>query len=256
MRQFVRSERSLVWVLKVVSRASELFFLSIYLFSATSSWQISSCRESSVSSLTTNNECTRCAQTNQMIFFLINSFSRCIVNENFEKDVCDCCLFRHRDSKCSRNINYELDLIESMRSSRRQYQSSSTLDQRFDTRISTRQSFESIIDVFVYLFVRVNRRQATSFEASTSSQISNSKITKEESLFIFDENDNVLENENDSTLAWVSTSSNIHRGMARVEAGFYLRNPHHIGLSSLWCEMSSRWDELNFLWILIDSQMH
>ena len=157
---------------------------------------------------TTNNECTRCAQTNQMIFSLINFFSRCIVNENLERDVCDCCLFRHRDSKCSRSINYELDLIESMRFSRRQYQSFSTLDQRFDTRIFTRQNFESIVDVFVYLFVRVNRRQATSFETSTSSQISNSKTTKKESLFIFDENDNVLENENDSTLAWISTSSN------------------------------------------------
>ena len=143
-----------------------------------------------------------------MIFSLISLFSRYIVNENFERNVCDCCLFKHRDSKCSRNINYEFDLIESMRFSRRQYQSFNTLDQRFDTRVFTKQSLESIVDVFVYLFVRVNRRQTTSFETSTSSQISNSKTTKEENLFIFDENDNVVESENDSTFAWVSTSSN------------------------------------------------
>ena len=185
---------------------------------------------------TTNNECTRCAQTNQMIFFLINLFSRCIVNENFEKDVCDCCLFRHRDSKCFRSINYEFDLIESMRFSRRQYQSSNTLDQRFDTRVSTKQNFESIIDVFVYLFVRVNRRQATSFETSTSSQISNSKITKEENLFLFDENDNVLEDENDSTLAWVSTSSN----NASIESASVESSRSTVSFSMTFSRVASR----------------
>ena len=185
---------------------------------------------------TTNNECTRCAQTNQMIFSLINLFSRCIVNENFEEDVCDCCLFRHRDSKCSRSINYELDLIESMRSSRRQYQSSSTLDQRSDTRVFTRQSFESIIDVFAYLLVRVNRRQATSFEASTSSQISDSKTTEEENLFIFDENDNVLESENDSTLAWVSTSSN----NASIESASVESSRSTVSFSMTFSRVASR----------------
>ena len=171
-----------------------------------------------------------------MIFSLINFFFRYIVNENLEKNVCDCCFFKHRDSKCSRSINYELDLIESMRSLRRQYQSFSTFDQRFDTRVFTRQSLESIVDVFVYLFVRVNRRQATSFETSTSSQISNSKITKEENLFLFDENDNVLEDENDSTLAWVSTSSN----NASIESASVESSRSTVSFSMTFSRVASR----------------
>ena len=133
-------------------------------------------------------ECTKCnaIAENETLF---NSFSHCRRMRNVDNDVCECCLFKHRNQNCS--INEHSMMMSIVQTFTRRNRFFIISDSRSKMR-STTKTFDLQINISMYLFVRSVNKQSNStiVRFSTTENLSFTFVHFYESFFFSFEKNN------------------------------------------------------------------
>ena len=119
-------------------------------------------------------DCIKCNAIDEKNFVFFNAFFFCKRLIDVENDVCECCLYRHREQKCSINEqSIKMSIVQTFIRSRVSFVAFS---KKSRTRMrSTTKTFEFQINMTSYLFVRsTNKNNSTTIKNST---IENSSFT-------------------------------------------------------------------------------